>query len=153
MTREEAIGSLESIRNTFLICHGEENVIDVPIDGDDVCAIDRAIETLKAEPCEDAVKREAVLNTLDAMNTALDENRTVEAYKELLKECYEELPRVTPKQRTGKWVKYAAPRCGEQHYKCTNCDNYVNFGQYGDYYTKNFKFCPACGAKMEGESE
>lgn len=46
---------------------------------------------------EDAVKREAVLNTLDAMDAALDENRTVEAYKELLKECYKALPPVTPK--------------------------------------------------------
>lgn len=48
------------------------------------------------ESCEDAVKREAVLNTLDTMDKALDENRTVEHYKELLKECYKELPRVTP---------------------------------------------------------
>lgn len=59
------------------------------------------LEALKAEPCEDAVKRESVLSTLDTMDKALDENRTVEAYKELLKECYKELPPVTPKQR---WI-------------------------------------------------
>lgn len=51
----------------------------------------------EVQPCEDVVKREAVLNTLDTMDAALDENRTVEAYKELLKECYKALPPVTPK--------------------------------------------------------
>jgi len=53
--------------------------------------------TPKITECEDAVKREAVLNTLDTMDAALDENRTVEAYKELLKECFKALPPVTPK--------------------------------------------------------
>lgn len=43
----------------------------------------------------DSISRKAVLNTLDTMDKALDENRTVEAYKELLKECYKELPPVT----------------------------------------------------------
>ena len=43
----------------------------------------------------DCVSREAVLNTLDTMDKVLDENRTIEAYKELLKECYKELPPVT----------------------------------------------------------
>ena len=64
-------------------------------------AFNKACENLKAEPCEDAVKRESVLNTLDTMDKALDENRTVEDYKELLKECYKELLPVTPKQR---WI-------------------------------------------------
>lgn len=46
---------------------------------------------LKQEPCKDAVSRKAVLNTLDKMDKALDENRTIEEYKELLRECYEQL--------------------------------------------------------------
>lgn len=50
--------------------------------------------------------------------------------------------------KTGHWIKYGIPRCGEQHYKCTNCDEYFNFGLYSDYYKKAFKFCPNCGAKM-----
>ena len=57
-------------------------------------------------PAVDAVKRESVLNTLDAMDKVLDENRTVESYKELLKECYKELPPVTPKQRLCKDCRY-----------------------------------------------
>lgn len=131
----------------------------------------------------DYISREAVLNTLDTMDKALDENRTVEAYKELLKECYKELPPVTlapiecddavsreavmklkshkpeygdmiyafdvellppvtPKQRTGKWIKQ---KIG---YGCSNCTLCTN-----DYGVGIYKFCPNCGTKMEGESE
>lgn len=50
----------------------------------------------KQEPSGDAVSRQAVLKTLDDMDNALDEDRTVENYKELLKECYEVLPSVNP---------------------------------------------------------
>ncbi len=49
-----------------------------------------------------------------------------------------------------KWVKYCEPRCEEQHYQCTNCKDYVNFGIWGDYYQKDFRYCPHCGARMEG---
>lgn len=55
--------------------------------------------------------------------------------------------------KKGHWIKYGIPRCGEQHYKCTNCDEYFNFGLYSDYYKKAFKYCPNCGAKMEGGAE
>lgn len=48
------------------------------------------------DPCEDAISREAVLNTLDYIDKVLDEDRTVEKYKEMLKECYEVLSLVTP---------------------------------------------------------
>lgn len=50
--------------------------------------------------------------------------------------------------KTGHWVKYGIPRCGEQHYKCTNCDEYFNFGLYSDYYKKAFKYCPNCGCRI-----
>jgi hypothetical protein len=43
---------------------------------------------------EDAISRRAVLNTLERMDKALDEDRTVENYKELLRECYKVLPSV-----------------------------------------------------------
>lgn len=52
--------------------------------------------------------------------------------------------------KTGHWIKYGIPRCGEQHYKCTLCEYYINFGQWGELYTKEFKYCPNCGARMRG---
>ena len=57
-----------------------------------------------------------------------------------------EIPSAEPK--TGHWVKYGISRCGEQHYKCTSCGYYINFGQWGELYTKEFKYCPNCGARM-----
>ena len=59
-------------------------------------ALEIAIQVLEEKPCENTVNRQAVLNTLDNMDKALNEDRTVENYKELLKECYEVLPSVTP---------------------------------------------------------
>lgn len=45
----------------------------------------------------DAISRISVLDTLDTTDEFMDEERTVENYKALLKECYEVLPSVTPK--------------------------------------------------------
>ena len=44
----------------------------------------------------DLINRQAVLATLDNMDKALDEERTVEKYKELLAECIKVLPPVQP---------------------------------------------------------
>ena len=46
---------------------------------------------------EDTISRKAVIDTLERMDKALDEDRTVENYKELLRECYKVLPSVKPK--------------------------------------------------------
>ena len=57
------------------------------------------VKVLEQQPCEDAISRTSVLNTLDTMDKALDENRTVEEYKELLRECYEQLPLVSVSEK------------------------------------------------------
>lgn len=72
--------------------------------------------------------------------------------REQLYDLFVELiTRKTTSVKPARWVKYSVERAGEQHYQCTNCKNYVNFGVWGDYYTKDFKYCPHCGAKMEDE--
>lgn len=48
---------------------------------------------------EDAISRQAVLDTLERMDKALDEDRTVENYKELLRECYKVLPSVSSSEK------------------------------------------------------
>ena len=62
-------------------------------------ALDIAIETLEQEPTEDVVSRKAVLKTLNDMDNILNEDRTVENYKELLKECYKVLPPIRPQEQ------------------------------------------------------
>lgn len=91
MTNEEIIALIQ-----YDICLGCDYEYDVSNYECKRCHYGAAIAALKAEDCEDAVKRQSVLNTLDTMDKALDENRTIEAYKELLKECYKALPPVTP---------------------------------------------------------
>ena len=90
------------------------------------------------EHCEDCISREAALNELNEAYDLIDAEHRIK-----------ELKPVTSKPKIGKWIKYGAPRCGEQHYICTSCGYYINFGQWGKFYTKEFKYCPNCRAKME----
>ena len=94
-----------------------------------------AINVLEQQPCDDAISRTAALNTLDTMDKALDENRTVEEYKELLRECYEQLPSVST-EKTGRWIDTGSGQ------ECSECGEI----QYG--YDSFRKYCPNCGARM-----
>lgn len=97
------------------------------------------------QPCEDAVNRQAVLDTLDKMDKALDTDRTVENYKELLNECYKVLPSVTPKEKTGMWINDWEMGMSE----CSCCgETYLWEDHKG---TENFHYCPNCGARMVSE--
>lgn len=107
----------------------------------------------------DCISREAVLNTLDVMDKALDENRTVEAYKELLKECYKALPPVTPKPR---WIP-VSERLPEESgsYLTTTRNNavrvnhfYAGHGHQVFGYRNNvIAWMPLPAPYKEGESE
>lgn len=57
MKNEEAINILKEFIDTYITCHGEEDVIAVSLDNVDVEAFHVAIEALKQEPCEDYVDR------------------------------------------------------------------------------------------------
>jgi hypothetical protein len=86
MNREEAKDLLDNLIGFVEDNHGS--------DYDEALKI--AIKILKQQPCEDAISRQAVLNTLNRMDSVLDEGRTVETYKELLIACYKDLQSVTP---------------------------------------------------------
>lgn len=90
------------------------------------------------EPCEDAVSRKAVIDTLDRMDKVLDEDRTVETYKGLLKECYKVLTPVNP-QKIGHWI--IEKWNNKEHYSCSSCQHVVD-------YEPCYHYCPYCGAKM-----
>ena len=114
------------------------------------CKAVKIVEKGEKEPCEDCVKREDIIQHICESN---------ECYKadckgRLYKRCWDlewiyDLPSVKPARKRGKWIKYGPRRAGEQHYQCTHCKEYVNFGMWGSYYTKDFKYCPHCGAEME----
>lgn len=119
MTRKLIIGCLQSIIDIYEMSKNEKPWANVPIDSEDVEAIRLSIEkwgeqnagpcedassSENPNKCEDAINRQAAIDTLDNTDKFMDEDRTVETYKALLKECYEVLPPVTPKQKTGLWI-------------------------------------------------
>ena len=137
MTREEAIFTIEN--RDGIMDYGETEQLAE--------ALEIALEALKAEPCEDAVSREAVLEVVNnPLNIRLDK-------------IIEDLPPVTPKQRTGHWEMpqlddgmsdpiYYQVRCSECGFDLDPQTWHMELHQYGAD-----KYCPNCGAKMEGESE
>lgn len=110
------------------------------------CQYDDITETIPPfETSDDAISRDKAIVQLSHNKTG-DDDCDVIIQKDI--ETIKALPPVTPQPKMGHWIKFGVPRCGEQHYKCTSCGYYINFGQWGELYTKEFKYCPNCKAKM-----
>ena len=94
----------------------------------------------------DAVSREDALTALTGDITGY----IIEDYIARTRIRLQNLPPVTPKQRTGKWIKVVTETdsFGNEtyHHECSVCK--CNKSGWGEY-----RFCPNCGTKIEGESE
>ena len=104
MTREDVIKRIKRILEECKEYNEDDEIAVCYVTSDDADALDVAIKALEQEPCDDAVNRRAVLNTLNNADSVLDEDRTVERYKELLTACYIDLPSVTPAYKKDEWV-------------------------------------------------
>lgn len=147
MTREEAIEQLNFMIETIpkepsAECDSIKEWLDT--DKDIRNALEMAIKALEQESCKDAVSRQAVLNTLNRMDSVLDENRTVETYKELLIACYNDLPPVTPERPKGHWINI-----DKTHSKCDKCESIFEIVSANG----EANYCPNCGAKIESEEK
>ena len=80
--------------------------------------------------CSDAISRQGLLDTID---------RFCDLGKRQLKEIVRDLPPVTPKQRTGHWIK--SPN--DCFATCSECGLHGDKGIF-----KHYRWCPICGAKM-----
>ena len=112
MTREQAIEELSILLNKY-----QDSVT-----GD---ALDMVIAEISAEPCEDAISRQA------AINVASGYCHSANVAKELAK-----LPSVNPQPKTGHWQDLTGL------FFCSECDG---------GFAKPWHYCPNCGAKMESE--
>lgn len=86
---------------------------------------------------DDLISRQKVLATLDFADKALDEERTVEKYKELLTESIKALP---PAENKGEWIE-ESDNYGHSSYFCSRC---------GTQEGKPSDICPNCRARMKG---
>ena len=99
----------------------------------------------EAEPCEDTVSRQAVLEIVEENNNIMYDA----AYR--IGKDVKALSSVTPKQRTGKWIDDCPMMTDEglvRRIRCSVCGD----GRK-DFYGVSKNYCPNCGTKMEGESE
>ena len=149
MTREELLKKIDFEKSWLYDCGIFGSDVDIAFHAIKNCVI----EALEQEECVDCISRQAALDTFCLSEKSRKYGGDHSGYDTIMlyevQDALEALPSVNPQEpKAGHWVKYGIPRCGEQHYKCTNCDEYFNFGLYSDYYKKAFKYCPNCGAKM-----
>ena len=85
--------------------------------------------------CEDCISRQEAINCVTSNEFRY---RMVEDIKTLLS--------VTPKEKTGHWIKVTNGRGGHE---CDLCHEYAPSYRSGDEYLT--KYCPNCGARMVSE--
>ena len=120
-------------------------------------AFNKAFETLKAEPCEDAVSREAALKALAELphEYKTKEQRARTGGIAACQVIVGELPPVSPKPQTGKWTD-AKLYFDSSWATCSECKECARQKTKNDglgFSIWFLKYCPNCGAKMEGENE
>ena len=86
--------------------------------------------TLDESMNDDLISRDAVLDACSQSINILDAMSRIE-----------DLPSITPKQRTGHWTKDDITERSKSAYKhkCDRC---------GAYHRAMYDYCPSCGAKM-----
>ena len=89
------------------------------------------------EPCEDAISLDAVIEWLKEKDFIKMSWQEENARKEL-----QEYFPVTPSRRKGRWILDEDKSLLFNIYKCSNCENIG---------ARESKYCPNCGAEMEGE--
>lgn len=176
MTREEIIRGLIFTVEMFLLDPSTGERYTEPRNDMDKITIDAcrgAIELLEQEPnedmtiaylmglyadkkpCEDAISREDVVNTMHIIMDGAyigDNDEDSNCYESLddIKEQYIEIAKgmksVTQEPKTGHWIKHEWAE--EDHdrlipnYECSECHEWVRDNSY---------FCPNCGTNMRGD--
>ena len=101
---------------------------------------------MQMNECEDAVSRQNVIETIKAMHGRCDTGN-IDDYCDLMVESLSVLTPATPKRKTGKWI--LLEECANAGYYCSECRKKVVKEGWSDT-VKKIKFCPNCGAKMDG---
>ena len=99
------------------------------------------LPSVKPQPCEDAISRQAVLDAVDKVCRGSVEYRVIyDRCEELIKA----IPSAEPK--TGHWIEKDGFD-GDVYYDCSECGDSWTMIE-GTSWDNEFKYCPSCGAKM-----
>ena len=106
------------------------------------------------QPCEDCISRAEVIDFIDNMPSELtsDGRRMVRRIK--LSEFITDMPSVYPKAKVGHWINHNGETVEldingfmTDSSWCSKCGEWLTGS---DEYRCKGRFCPNCGAKMEG---
>ncbi len=92
--------------------------------------------------CEDAVNRKTAIEAvIDLCKHYTPTKSVTHPHMDFVIEALQDLPSVTPKRKTGKWIH---SDFSHEFLHCSECGR-------GRYFCSNF--CPNCGADMRSEAE
>lgn len=103
---------------------------------------------MKNNYCEDTISRQAVVQWL--------ENATDDSIEHAIDSNLEFIPPVTPTRKKGRWIGHrehcenlgVIPNGLGVYEWCSNCDCGIDVREWQRIH---YKYCPHCGAEMEGE--
>lgn len=105
---------------------------------------------LKQEPCEDAISRQAVIDTIESWLSCDDYNAAERHIMRAVQSVLYDSPSVMPQPKTGHWIEHPEIETSTPEYlmfyECSECGDKQCFCK-SDIHRKHF--CNNCGAKME----
>lgn len=112
------------------------------------------IGALATKPCEDAISRQAVIDSIrNYFHDEYYQRTSIQDCRDcLIEDVIKSLPPVTPIRPKGEW-KYDKTI---QNWRCSKCNETPKtLGYVGtkEFMTEHFKFCNHCGADMRGEKD
>lgn len=139
-TREEAVKTLIDMANVLCLDPNTPQGI----------AFKMAIKAL-SQQTEDAISRQAALDAFGLSEKTRKYGGDQSGYDTMMlyeiQRTLEDLPSVTPKQRTGHWILTIEDW---NKWTCSEC----GFSERTDIHvTLGYNYCPKCGAKMEAHDD
>lgn len=133
-------------------------------DHDHDCCWDDVLAWIEAQPSEDCISRQAVLDVINFEDKWLFDANGHNANTHIafngLESRVKALPPVTPERPKGKWIKIQS---GDEDFpesivcsRCKNENSHLDFDEHNNVIGKVFvtsKYCPNCGAEMSGGGE
>ena len=134
MTREEIIRNLKYTMKK----HKNDTVNTFETNISAMCK--DILDYLQQEPCDDCISRQAVLDGLASIAKVKARSDAQKSLMGRIMFFVEQLPSVTPKEKTGKWID------DEFGSKCSCCGRYTHLDKFDR--PMKFMYCTMCGARM-----